>query len=449
MTRPKPFLALGIWLLLTYAVQAEGTQFVLGVSPALPEAQRQVAWASTLNFIVFQMHVGDRLLVYDAGRITPIADLQVPNEPLFANAKPRLTRLGPEIAKLQKFFDSTTTSGTLDGSLTAPQFLEFAGRHLRREGEALTVVLVGEPFYHDAELAFDFGPDGSYPSDGFFILPAVESPFSTIEKAHALDGVVLHWAYTNEAIWTNDAQRQGVVRFWSLFIRNQGGTLASAAADAKVVFQRAADHLATAVVEAQIDSASKAEMIITHHQRAPMQNSVASVPSESKTEAVDVRGPRWLTEKSVPLAMKSAPRSGQVKIGLRWGDNDQEAKSIDLDLYVLPRPSAKEIFYRRNRTPEGFLWKDWLEAPSHGFETVELNGQSDLTQLGISVNFYRGHHSAASVGAVVRIWVNGEIFEAPISIPINNGNRGASPENRGRDPHWVVLDVSKILGLNP
>jgi hypothetical protein len=78
---------------------------------------------------------------------------------------------------------------------------------------------------------------------------------------------------------------------------------------------------------------------------------------------------------------------------------------------------------------------------------VELNGDTDLTQLHIAVNFYSGHHSAGKVAAVVRLWVNGDVFELPIQIPSGDGNRGAAADNRSHDPHWVVIDVPKLVGL--
>lgn len=86
----------------------------------------------------------------------------------------------------------------------------------------MIVVLLAAPWYMDSEQAFDFGPEGSFPSDGFLRLPASDSPFSTTVRAGQLAGTTLHWTWLREPSWAGDAHRQGIVRFWSLFGSTQG-----------------------------------------------------------------------------------------------------------------------------------------------------------------------------------------------------------------------------------
>jgi hypothetical protein len=431
--------------------RAEGRRFIVGVSHSLLQVERDVAWDAVLSFIVLQMRTGDTLAVYDASALQPVAELSIPSESLFASAKPRLTRLAAPLGKLKAFFAAGADMHLpSDGTLLVPQFLDFTARQLRRGNEELSVILVGAPFYHDTEMAFDFGPDGAYPGDGFLGLSANESPFSTVGKAQTLKGIAVHWTFLNESRWGNDAHRQGVLRFWSLFIQAQAGVLASAAGDAKAVFQRAADGVATPLDNPAIDSDAKAEMIIPRHRREGPQEAVRATTSATSPENTLSTVPNWLEDATVAKPKAAAPRHARVKIGLRWGDSDVQARAIDLDLYVRSNPGAKEISYRRTRTPEGLLWKDWLVSPavSNGFETVELNGETDLTQLRVAVNFYRGHHTAGSVSATVRIWVNGDVFEAPIRIPASDGNRGEAADDYRRDPHWVVIDVPALVGLS-
>jgi len=425
----------------------EGRHFVVGLSPQLPEAERQIVAISLFDFILHRAGRGDRISIYDAQASQPVATLEIPGEALFEQARPRLLRLAAPLAQVKTFLQKGTGSG--ESGINAPQFLDFAARHLRRGSEPLAIILVGAPSYHDPEMAFDFGAEGAYPSDGFLALPASESPFSTVDKAQQMEGIAIHWAYLSEARWTNDAHRQGVLRFWSLFIRGQAGALASAAADVKTVFQRAANGVKTPAIEATPDAGAKAEMIIPRHQRVGSQESIRPTSAAESPSTVPPRAPNWMRDAVVPLAKGPAPRIARVEAGLSWGDNDPQARSIDLDLYVLAKLGAKEISFRRTRTAEGWLWKDWLESPAvaQGFETVELSGETDLSQLRIAVNFYSGHHSADAVAAVVRIRVNGEVFQIPIKIPTGDGNRGAAGDDRGRDPHWVVIDVQRLVGL--
>lgn len=429
----------------------EGRTFILGISPSLTSEELSSARAATVTFVATQMRQGDRLAVYDAGSMQPVAELAIPDEPLFAGVNPRLNRLAKPIATLKAFFQRKGDAGPAAGAVMAPQFLELAARQLRtRADEPLTVIFLGNPFYHDREEAFDFGPDGTYPGDGFLFLPGSESPFSTIGKKLGLANVTVHWAYLKEDRWLSDAHRLGVLRFWSVFVGSQSGTLASAAADPKGVFERAAKGAATPIIDAAADPAAKAEMILIRRTRAEAPSAAPAVTAGFvQPVAVPAAPPAWLSQDTVPQS-KTPPRShGRAKVGLRWGDGDPSANQLDLDLYVIARPGVKELSYRRTRTPEGRLWKDWVTSPNvaNGYETVELEGETDVTQLGVCVNFYGGYHPSGPVKAVLRFWIDGDVREVPIEIRATNGNRGAELGSRARDPHWVVVDVAAALGL--
>jgi hypothetical protein len=232
-------------------------------------------------------------------------------------------------------------------------------------------------------------------------------------------------------------------------VQTQAGVLASAAGDAKAVFQRAADGIAMPLASPAVDPEAKAEMIIPRHRREEPRKAIGTTDSTTILERAPATVPSWLEDANVAKPKTAAPSRAQVKIGLRWGDGDVQARAIDVDLYVRSNPRVKEISYRRTRTAEGWLWKDWLVSPAiaNGFETVELNGETDLTQLSVAVNFYRGHHPSGSVPAMVRIWVNGNVFEAQLRIPASDGNRGESSDEYRRDPHWAVIDVPTLVGL--
>jgi hypothetical protein len=208
---------------------------------------------------------------------------------------------------------------------------------------------------------------------------------------------------------------------------------------------------ATPLLDAVPDPDARAEMIVINSHRA--------VPTSGNTSAtvvanaVDVvqEAPDWLTQSApapggIPLRTR-----GHIKIGLRWPKNDPRATRIDLDLYVLPRPGAKELCYYRTRTPEGRLRKDWPDSPciANGFETVELNGEADLTQLTVAVNFYSGSHSGGGVQATLRLWVDGTVSDIPVRIAAGTGNHGAASAHRLTDRHWAVLTPTQTLAQSP
>ena len=431
---------------------AESRRFILGVSGTLSESERRDAWTSTLDFVVQKMHPGDRLDTYDASALQPVSTIEIPSDPLFASAKPRLVRLAPQLGRLKAFFDrASVRSGPGTGAIMVPQFLDLV-HQIRTGDQPLTVILLTAPFYADEEKAFDFGADGSYPGDGYLRLPTAESPFSTVEKAGWLRNVTIHISWLHEdGRWISDATRHGVLRFWHLYATTQAGVVASAAPSARDVFDRAAQGVSAALLDAVPDPDAKAEMIRIRRIRVETAREQQEQLPSASAGAVQEGVPAWLLH---PItASPAAPRlsRGRVKIGLTWGENDPDAEMNDLDLYVIPRPGAKELSFHRMRTAEGKLNKDWLNAPNvtNGFETVELDGEADLAQLSVSVNFYSGHHSGGGVNATLRVWLDGAVYPTTLRIPAATGNRGAAANQRSDDPHWQVIDVLKVVGLRP
>ena len=81
---------------------------------------------------------------------------------------------------------------------------------------------------------------------------------------------------------------------------------------------------------------------------------------------------------------------------------------------------------------------DGLESPAvaQDFETVELHGETDLTKLALAINFYIGRYSVGNVTAVVRLWVNRDVFVVPSRSQAGASNHGAAHVAQGHfAPH--------------
>ncbi len=136
--------------------------------------------------------------------------------------------------------------------------------------------------------------------------------------------------------------------------------------------------------------------------------------------------------------LKNPVVTGPVRIGIKW------AGLRDLDLYVIPRPGAKELFYNRTRTPEGSLEKDWSSPEgTMGYETVELTGSLDLRELGAAINFYRGDKALGGPRATIRLEAAGHLFEKEIHIPAESGNRGED-RNAKTSSTWTKVDIGTL-----
>src|SRR5262249_32835226 len=138
-----------------------------------------------------------------------------------------------------------------ESAVHVPQVLALSASHLRTPGQPITVIILGSPFYADADGAFDM-LGGYVPSDQHLRVTTRQSVYGTADKAQTLEGVTVHFAYLQEA-FEHAEHREAVSRFWSLFVQCQQGTLASFAASPTIVFQRASTGVQDAVMHVQLN----------------------------------------------------------------------------------------------------------------------------------------------------------------------------------------------------
>jgi outer membrane protein OmpA-like peptidoglycan-associated protein len=159
------------------------------------------------------------------------------------------------------------------------------------------------------EPAFNM-QDGFYPSDGHILAGKKGSIYGTAEKKDALKDVAIHFCYLHES-FTNDDQRNQIGRFWTLFIGQQDGVLASFAADLSLVFDRAAQNSRQPFMNAMIDKKdSKIEMHKIVRRELPTQTEMI------KTEAAPANTPITPTPQPAAPALEVTESASELKINL-------------------------------------------------------------------------------------------------------------------------------------
>lgn len=242
----------GLVLIYCGFVPAFGASYVIGLSPDYAAADREKVFQQVLLFMLQGTSPGDDLTVCDALNRQVVTRLTIPEGSLFQNnAQARARRLASSIVAIKNFtLTEHAHSPNMTGVIRIPEFLDLVGSQLRAPGQTLRVILVGSPFYVSDDSAFDMLE--AFPSDANLTADEKSSPLGTALRKNALTGVTVHYAYLRDC-FVNDFHQERISRFWSLFLKEQGGCLATFAPDPSLAFQRARDNIQQPVVQAEID----------------------------------------------------------------------------------------------------------------------------------------------------------------------------------------------------
>jgi len=444
--------------------------YIVGLSPYYSPSDREAVLKQLLLFVLEGASPGDEITIYDALHLQPVTKVVLPAETLLArNARARAQRLKGEIAALQHFLAAEPPHlPEMAGVIDAPAFLALAGAQLRKPEEPARILLFASPFYMDPENP-SWNMNEAYPSDGCVAASQQDSVFGTANKPHALAGVTVHYGYLREC-FVNDAHRERLQRFWSLFVRSQQGVLVTFAPDLGLAFQRGRGNVQAPCLDAQLDAGdAKIEMRrvlpraipvwLGATNQAPLP-AVAppSTPSAPARVAPEVPAPVLQTPaQTLPQAAPVPPAAtnqvqaatfpvsaaaDKVGIGIMW-----TAAGVDCDLYVKPGPNAKELYYRNTTTKEGRYFHDYRNRNDQlDYEYLELKAPVDLRQVSAWVNYYAGN--AAQVHGQVVVFHQGQRYVGEFALGASRGNEGGEARNRLKSSYWVQLDLIKIAGLS-
>lgn len=471
-----------VFLVILRGLVARGAEMHLGLSPFMDEAARRQVGEALPAFLLEPKLLpgGTRVVAWDAWNLQRIAEFDISVRE-FDTARARALKLQRELGRLGQWLRQAAPAveGMPAGcaAVRAPEWLFAASAE--PASPRRTFVLLGSPFYRSpTEPAFDMESDARYPSDGHLALALRDSVFGVVEKARRLDRAAVFWCFFGQAIWANALHEERVTRFWSLFVQRQGGTLGWFSPDLSATFAQAARPALSPMLRAEIDAADEKPLMHSARPRtflvpvpppspappvvAPAPLPAPPPPPPANEPAVTVAEPPAVVPapqpasapppvvESVPapiapaappapLPMPFVLDDAKTGIGIAW------SASIDLDLYVRLRPGARELYYRQDRSTEGFLYRDERHANvGRQYEFIEFRdrGPIDLSQATIWVNYYSGR--AAGVTGQIVLFERGRVRLGTFVLPASRGNSGREDQRRGTSPHWVQIRLDQL-----
>ncbi len=406
--------------------------FVIGVASSYEPSMRDVVFQRICEFALEGAAPGDKLAIYDAFLLKPVATLDIPEGAIFrTSARARMQRMQAELAKLRTYFMAARpTPATSIGALDVPGFLGLVGSHLKRPGVPTTVILFGSALHVDS--TGNFSTADAFPSDAHLSAPTPqESIFSTEGKKHALAGVTVHHCYLVER-FVDEFHRDRLARFAALYCSEQSGVLVSWTASPEIVLQRVKDHIKEPFRTAQRDpSDTKVEMRQIVPRSIPKwfpPTNVLSAPLPTQPNIV----PR---ADALPITLNP----GTIGIGLLW-----TMEGVDIDLHVKPSATADELSFAKRQTAQGSYFHDYRNRNDHlDYEYVELVSGSDIRTIRAWAHLYSGR--AKEMKGIVVVRANGKSYSSEFRIPATTGDGQSG--GRLNNPHWVEIDLLRVIGV--
>jgi hypothetical protein len=443
-------------------------QYIIALSPNLERAAREGVYREIAGLGIEAGLPEDRILVIDGLRLELIATLSIPAGDLYRkNANARARALAPGLATLRQALSAEVPHPPAMASVIhAPQILALASTHLRRPGQAITVVLVGSAFYADEDSVLDM-LGGYVPSDEHLRSSSRRSVYGTADKREGLQGVTVHYAYLRES-FEHDEHRDAVSRFWCLFVQSQQGVLASFAASPTVVFQRVKAGVQDRVISATLDD-SDHEFVMRRVQHKKVEvsssrtNAIAHAASEITAPKVVVApspmpnvGAGLLATNSELLTsvIPSTLRAGKSGVAIAWAVNGHASPGVDVDLYTQAPNCPIELNYTCKSAPWGRYLRDVQNATGTSLDTsharddweyVELEPIVSLSDASVWLDLYRNDGEQAIEGVIILV-TEGRVHQDGFSFPSGlSGDQAAHASSRHDNPNWRRIDLARIL----
>ncbi|MFV0643167.1 MAG: hypothetical protein ACK5NN_01495 [Sphingomonadaceae bacterium] len=433
--------------------------FVLALPASLDRAQATQVYNDLMNLVSNEAETDDRIIIYDAGNQSLIADMHVPSDGSESIRNRRLRAMSHGVEAFGGFvkdhYISQPTEDPANQNIYLPQLLNELSTqtlaNMNREASRSCVLIIGNAQYDDRREEGFSMTGGYFPSDGFIVGSQTQSPFGTADKQGFLTGMNVHFVYTDDS-WASDVHLLRTYRTWSLFVRAQGGVLSTFTPDIATAMDRWKSCDIKPGRSFSYDSTRDIQAMI-EWTRAP-----APDENTSSEEAVTTGEPSaallanddWLRRENINRSDEPpTSQSGSMKLGIRWGDQ-QSCGGVDMDLYTRTTPSYDYLFFNNKTTVDGRFNKDITDASqlgmSNGMEYVDLFDVQDLSQLEIMVNHYAGQCDGGVEG-VVRAYFNGIVYEQPFAVQSSSGNSGGQRGQAENSEYWTIVDPKRLFNL--
>lgn len=388
-----------------------------------------------LDKILFSMKKGDRLFFYDLGeneknQYELVTSIEIPEGEGKPHKRSLLRNNRSKIKKIKDFIEKDMSSDNTN-YLFIPQFMDEISRHVKKEDENIRFLISGNVLYHDKRESGFSMLNEMYPSDAHLSASSDQTPYSTKEKSGFLNKAIINIVHNDT--WTSEVHRIRVERFWSLFIKSQGGSLVTFTPDFETAFMRLLSKKVAPLKEYNLDTSDR-EISMIKIRRGIIKNQV---------NTPDLSGVKWLDD-SAPITVKAPKKStGELQVGIKW-----RCKSCDFDLHTKSKDERKYLFYGNKESSDGYFNKDYLNSPTNAnsLEYVVIQKSVNIKDLDIKINLYSGSPNGENAGEV-RAYFNGKVYSTPFKINASNGNNGKNRKNSSTGKHWTTIDPKKLFNL--
>lgn len=391
----KKFVLLSL-AFICFCAPVQARDLVIALSPHQSPQQAKTQIMTLLQFLT-TLEAGDRAVILNGASIQTIGTFNIPTDKSYSQPKARLLANKSVVAAMLEFAAQATGDGE---AVNVPQILDHVAQRFS-PSTPMDVLVLASPLFDDPkEPAFSMKA-GLLPSDGHILARRADTPFGTKGNEQSLANIRVHWGFSGEDVFLSDHHRHLVKRFWTLYLRAQGGALSSFTADKSTVFERVRSAATLPSDSEVLDSSSKLEMM-----RLRTQQQTSSIYE------------RPISREALRPQMIAAAQN--LQIGISW-----DCALCDVDLHARASAGAAIIFYGNNETSDGIHIKDFLSSPQsiHGYETIEFKKNVDLRQVNIAVNFYHGT-AQQGIRGEIRIATDGKTYAAPFIIAATSGNQG-------------------------
>ena len=391
------------------------------------ESEEAKAQMTGLLQFLTSLEPGRQAVLIDGDHLQTLGTFTVPESAAYRSPKARLNVNKKLAGRLMRLHQNAKTSPQRAAKL--PQLLRHIAQSYGGQG-ALDVIVLGSPFYNDPkEPGYAFA-GGRYPSDAHIAAGRGETPFGTRGLEGILENVRVHIGYGGEDAMQSGRYRYFVERFWSLYIAQLGGALASFTGDHAALFaavKRGGDF------PKETYTLKKGGVIEMIRLEPPVMGT--SIYERPVTAA--------------PLPPHVIAHARDVEIGLSWS-----CTSCDLDLYARAFSDVHPLYFGRTETPEGRYYKDFRRSPigSKGYETIRFSVPVDVREVFIAVNFYGGE-AKEPVTAELRLTALGRTYAHKFPVKAKAGNKGKGMvetliTGRAANAHIAVIDPLSIIGIS-
>jgi hypothetical protein len=218
-------------------------------------------------------------------------------------------------------------------------------------------------------------------------------------------------------------------RFWTLFIKNQGGKFLTFSDEIKTVFERF--KKIDAIVEDYDFDHTKKKVEMLKATRVAIPVGSVSDDAEFMGDSIDI------------ATQPPSSNTGYLKIGIKW-----QCIDCDLDLYTRSNKSQKYLYFGNVQNDIGRYFKDFQSSPDtiNGLEYVQITKEINVNDMDVKVNFYGGTSEEENgVSGIVRAEFENKVYEQPFHISTKEGNHG----NTSDESYWTIINFAELLKIQP